>query len=184
MTKTQYFTASSIDGFIADESNSLGWLTEVQRSDVDHFAAFFANVGAFAMGAISYEWMATNIGVVDNPDRWNAMYGDVPCWVFTHRDLPPVPEVPIRFVSGPVAPVHKVMQNAANDKNIWLVGGGELVGTFADHHLLDEIIIGLAPVFLGAGAPLLPRRVTSSQLALEDIARDGHMVRLTYAITR
>lgn len=184
MTKTQYFTAASIDGYIADESNSLHWLTEVQRSDVDHFAAFFADVGAFAMGATSYEWMVRNIGIIDDPDRWRAMYGDVPCWVFTHRDLPRVPGAPIRLVSGSVVHVHEVLQDAADVKNIWLVGGGELVGGFVDHGLLDEIIIAFAPAFLGSGARLLPRRIMPSQLTLNDVVRDGQMVRVTYSVDR
>ena len=56
--KTQYYTATSLDGYIADENNSLDWLFEVER-DADEaessFAAFFAEVGAMAMGATTYE---------------------------------------------------------------------------------------------------------------------------------
>ena len=54
---------------------------------------------------------------------------------------------------------------AAQGKNVWLVGGGDLVGQFADQGLLDEIILGIAPVMLGAGAPLLPRHLSSRELA-------------------
>ena len=54
--KTQYYTATSVDGFIADEHNSLDWLFEV-TSRSDRFAPFFAGVGAFAMGATTYEWV-------------------------------------------------------------------------------------------------------------------------------
>ena len=46
---------------------------------------------------------------------------------------------------------------------------GELVGQFHDHGLLDEVILGVAPVFLGSGAPLLPRRITAPDLELTDV---------------
>jgi dihydrofolate reductase len=110
------------------------------------------------------------------------MYGDVPCWVFTHRDLPPVPDANIFFVSGDVKRVHQAMVVAAQGKNVWLVGGGELVGQFADQGLLDEIILGVAPVTLGSGAPLLPRRLTAHQMALTHVAQMGQFAYLTYAV--
>ena len=58
------------------------------------------------------------------------------------------------------------MTAAAGGKNIWLVGGGELVGAFADEGLLDEIQLHVAPVTLGAGAPLFPRRIDVARLRL------------------
>jgi dihydrofolate reductase len=183
VTRTQYYTAASIDGFIADSGNSLDWLLEVDAKP-DRFPAFFAKVGAFAMGATTYEWVLEHERVVDQPEKWAAWYGDRPSWVFTHRRLAPVPGANITFVSGDVRPVHEAMVEAADGRNVWLVGGGELVGTFADQGLLDEIILGVAPVFLGAGAPLLPRRLLSSQLELHDVARNGQFVQLTYRTRR
>jgi len=74
------------------------------------------------------------------------------------------------------------MTQAAGERNIWLVGGGDLVGQFADRQLLDEILVGVAPVTLGGGAPLLPRRLTASQLELVDVARDRQFARLSYRV--
>lgn len=91
MPRTRYFTTTSVDGFIADESNSLDWLDEIERVRPDRFGAFFADVGAFAMGATSHEWVLTHERLLERPKKWRTWYGDVPCWVFTHRDLPPVP---------------------------------------------------------------------------------------------
>jgi dihydrofolate reductase len=65
---------------------------------------------------------------------------------------------------------------------VWLVGGGNFVGQFADQGLLDEIILGIAPVLLGAGAPLLPRRLSSQELALTGVAQVGRFAYLTYAV--
>jgi dihydrofolate reductase len=181
MSKTQYYTATSIDGFIADAGNSLEWLFEVDPG-TNRFPAFFAGVGAFAMGATTYEWVLEHEKVLAQPHKWQEWYGETPSWIFTHRNPPSVPGAKIEFVSGDVRPVHNAMVAAAQGRNVWLVGGGELVGTFADRGLLDEIIVGIAPVMLGSGAPLLPRRLLSSQLTLHSADRFGQFVQLTYAV--
>jgi dihydrofolate reductase len=184
MTKTQYYTATSIDGYIADAANSLDWLFEVgeEGDDGNPFAAFFADVGAFAMGATTYEWVLGHDKFLDQPLKWADYYGDTPAWVFTHRDLPPIPGADLTFVRDDIRPVHEAMLSAAGDKNIWLVGGGALVGAFADEGLLDELIFGVAPVTLGAGAPLLPRRLPASRLTLKTAQQKGQFAYLTYAV--
>jgi dihydrofolate reductase len=182
VAKTQYYTAASVDGFIADQDNSLDWLFEVDEGTDNPFGAFFSGVGAFAMGAKTYEWVLKNDNLLEEPENWHEMYGDVPCWVFTHRELPLVPDANIFMISGDVGRVHEAMVVAAQSKNVWLVGGGDLVGEFADQGLLDEIILGVAPVTLGAGVPLLPRRLSSQQLALTGVSQMGQFAYLTYAV--
>jgi dihydrofolate reductase len=186
VTSTQYYTATSIDGFIADVENSLDWLFEAAGGGDgkdDRFDRFFAGVGAMAMGATTYEWVLAHEQLLAHPERWASFYGDTPCWVFTHRDLPPIPGAVLSFVRGEVEPVHRAMVEAAGDRNLWLVGGGELVGRFADAGLLDEIHLAIAPVTLGAGAPLLPRRLASSDLTLRSVEHDDRFVFLTYAVS-
>jgi dihydrofolate reductase len=184
--KTQYYTATTVDGFIADPHDSLDWLFDVPRdggSGYDAFREFFAEVGAMAMGATTYQGVVDHEGLVDEPEKWAGWYGTTPCWVFTHRELPTLPDVDIRFVQGEVRPVHETMTEAAGNKNIWLVGGGELVGAFADAGLLDEIWLGMQPVFLGAGAPLLPRVLTSKRVKLESARKDGQQVLLRFSVS-
>jgi dihydrofolate reductase len=184
MTKTQYYTATSIDGFIADADNSLEWLFEAASIGIadDRFGRFFADVGAMAMGATTYEWVLAHERLLDDPGKWQGFYGDTPCWVFTHRDLPPVPAAALSFVQGEVGAVHERMVAAADGQNIWLVGGGDLVGQFADRGLLDEILLGVAPVMLGAGAPLFPRHLGADRLTLEAVEHDERFVFLTYRV--
>jgi dihydrofolate reductase len=183
MAKTQFYTATSIDGYIADGQNSLDWLFEAESGrDGSSFESFFAGVGAFAMGATTYEWVLQHESLLDQPQKWASFYGDVPSWVFTHRSLPAIPGARLNFVSGDVQPVHAAMCAAAGEKNVWIVGGGELAGAFTDAGLLDELILGVAPVTLGAGVPLLPRRLTSARLSLASLARHGQFAYLTYTI--
>jgi dihydrofolate reductase len=152
---TQYFVASSLDGFIADEHDNLDWLMQLDGGLEDAsnpYEPFIANVGALAMGATTYEWIQRH-----DPGEWP--YEDRPTWVFTHRDLDPIRGADLRFTDD-VPGAHADMLAAAGRRNVWLVGGGDLVGQFLDHDLLDEIWLSLAPVVLGRGAPLLPRRRT------------------------
>jgi dihydrofolate reductase len=183
VTKTQYYTATSADGFIADPANSLDWLFEVDRTGPDRFTEFFAGVGAMCMGATTYEWVLDHDQLLEHPEKWQGYYGQTPAWVFTHRTMPAVPGANLTFVSGDVGPVHDAMVDAAGGANVWLVGGGELVGAFADQGRLDEIIMGVTPVFLGGGAPLLPRRLLSSQVRLARIVQDGQIAELTYEVS-
>ncbi len=80
--------------------------------------------------------------------------------------------------------VHEEMLAAAAGRNIWLADGGDLAGQFADHGLLDEMILSVAPATLGGGAPLLPRRLMPGELTLTRCAGDGTFVHLSYAVSR
>jgi dihydrofolate reductase len=192
---TRYYTAVSLDGFIADPDNSLQWLFDVPSGPGsgangggagegagDTHEPALPDFGAMAMGATTYLWLLEHESMADHPERWADAHGDVPCWVFSHRRLPTVAGADIRFVEGPVAPVHAEMAAAAAGRTVWLVGGGELVGQFHDAGLLDQVVVAVAPVTLGAGAPLLPRRIES--LVLTDVRRDGQRVSLTYDVGR
>ncbi|WP_197274976.1 dihydrofolate reductase family protein [Luteipulveratus halotolerans] len=72
----------------------------------------------------------------------------------------------------------------AAGRNVWVLGGGDVVGQFDDAGLLDEIILGMAPVTLGAGDPLLPRRITSSRLRFRKAEQIGQRLRIVLEVTR
>lgn len=163
--KTQYYTATSLDGFIADSQNSLDWLFQFgEDPEATSYANFICNVGAIAMGSTTYEWILNQ--AVQAADRSQGWAYEQPAWVFTSRDLPMIEGADIRFVRGDVRPVHQAMQAIAGKRNIWIVGGGDLVGQFYDQGLLEEIIVQIASVTLGSGAPLLPRRIVTPPLKL------------------
>ena len=181
MSLTQYYTATTLDGFIADPSDSLEWLF---TRDQDHegslnYRAFIADVGALAMGSTTYEWILDHEFADKDPADWKWPY-EIPCWVFTHRE-PPVVHERIELTADDVAAVHSRMREAAGDSNVWLVGGGDLVVQFAERGLLDEVIVYIAPVTLGAGAPLLPRQV---ELRLEQLERNGDFACARYSVAR
>jgi dihydrofolate reductase len=179
--KTHYYTATSIDGYIADEDNSLAWLFQFSgdASSDPRYESFITDIGAIVMGSTTYEWILRE-EIRDDPTRWP--YSQ-PTWVFTSRELPGIPGADIRFVSGPVEPVHaEIAALLPEGKDLWVVGGGELVGMFLDAGLLDQLHLGMAPVLLGGGAPLLPRRLVTPPLVLERCSSVGPFVQLDYRV--
>jgi dihydrofolate reductase len=146
---TIYYTASSIDGYIVDDRNSLDWLL-TRHIDVDGpfgYRAFEDTVGALVMGATTYEWLLAN----DSEWRYNQ-----PTWVLTHR-----PDIvrsgdSVKAYEGDVTELHSLLKQAAGYQDIWVVGGGETAAQFARAGLIDEMIVSYAPCTLGTGGRLLP----------------------------
>lgn len=182
--KTQYFTATSLDGFIATEDHSLDWLFSLGSLNDSSYPEFIADVGALAMGSATYEWM------IRNADRVAAEAGsawpyDQPAWIFSSRKLPIIEGANLRFVNGDVRRAHAEMRVAAGGKNIWVVGGGDLAGQFYDAGLLDALIIQVGSATLGRGKPLFPRRVSSPVLRLTSATRIGAgMAELRYDVVK
>lgn len=171
---THFYTASSLDGFIATEDHSLEWLfaQDIDLEGPMAYPGFIERIGALAMGASTYEWL------INAGDPW--MYAQ-PTWVFTHRSLPAVAGADVRFVQGDVRAVHAEIVAEARGKDVWIVGGGELAGQFADAGLLDEIWVQYAPVTLGTGQPLLPWRL---DLELVEVARNRDFMCGRYRVPR
>ncbi|HJV84962.1 MAG TPA: dihydrofolate reductase family protein [Noviherbaspirillum sp.] len=182
--KTQYFTATSLDGFIATEDNSLDWLFPLGDLSDASYPAFIAEIGALAMGSATYEWMLLHAEKVASETGSPWPYTQ-PVWIFTSRALPIIEGADIRFVKGDVRHVHDEMRAAAGTKNIWIVGGGDLAGQFHDAGLLDELIIQIGSVTLGRGKQLFPRRVLSPTLRLVSVRQIGAgMAELRYEVCK
>jgi dihydrofolate reductase len=172
VTRTLYYTATTLDGYLADEHDSLHWLfkQEQEEDGALSYDDFIAGVGALAMGATTYEWVLDHTG-----GRWDYTQ---PTWVFTHRELPKV-DADVRFVQGDVAPVHAEMAAAAAGQDLWVVGGGDLAAQFAQAGLLDRMLLSIAPVTLGSGRPLFPRPF---DLRLVSQGRNGAFLCATYDV--
>lgn len=182
--KTQYFTATSLDGFIATEDDSLDWLFPLGDINDTSYSSFIANVGALAMGSATYEWMLRHADTVAGQFTTAWPYTQ-PTWIFSSRELPRIPGADVRFARGDVRPAHADMREAAGTRNIWIVGGGDLAGQFHDAGLLDEMFVQVGSVTLGRGKPLFPRRVTSPALRLVSVRQVGPgFAELHYEIPR
>lgn len=177
MTRTTYYVASTLDGFIADEHDSLDWLLRQQIDDDGPmgYPGFISGIGALLMGSTTYEWIRTH------DEAGSGWPYEQPCWVFTHRDLPRIEGADVRFVSGEVAEVWPEVLAAAGARGVWVVGGGALASQLAAEGLLDEVVVAVAPVVLGAGRPLLTEAL---DLRLVDLARNGDFACARYDVVR
>ncbi len=181
--KTQYYTASSLDGFLATEDDSIEWLESLADISLTSYPAFIADVGAIAMGSATYAWMLRHVLQPATGDGGPWPYVQ-PTWVFSSREIEPIDGAEIHIVRGDVRPVHAAMTRAAAGRNLWIVGGGDLVGQFYDAGLLNEIIVQIGSVTLGRGKPLLPRRIDGAKaLRLTSVERLGDgMAELRYDV--
>lgn len=182
MGRILFDTATTINGWIADEHDSLAWLFAVEGGEQPDEGLVPANATVLVEGSTTYEWLLAESDILAHPEKWREFHGDRPTFVFTTRDLPVPDGADIRFLSGSVGDALPALRAAAGDGDIWVVGGGDLAGQFLDAGALDEIAISVAPVALTGGAPLLPRRVESDRLRLESAEKVGQFARLVYRV--
>jgi dihydrofolate reductase len=186
MTRFVYATATTLDGYLADPDHSLDWLFVVDGGEqsLAELETFVSGVRVMVEGSSTYLWVLEHENLVENPEKWQDFYGDRTTYVFTSRtDLPVVPGADVHFVNGSVADHLDAIRAAAGDEDVWIVGGGDLVGQFADAGALDEIHVSIAPVTLGAGAPLLPRQLDSTRLTLVETAQVGQFIQAKFRVT-
>lgn len=175
MTRYRFFTATSLDGFLADENDSLDWLLSQPTGDesIQPYDDFIAGIGAIVTGRTTYDWVLEHDGSVEG-----AWVFTQPTFLFTHR-VPAEERKGVTVVSGPPAEHRAAIEAAAGDRDVWIVGGGDLAADFARAGMLDEIFVSIAPVTLGAGRPLLGGRF---DLELLEHGTNGALLEARYRV--
>jgi dihydrofolate reductase len=187
MSLVRYYAAATLDGYIAEPDDNLDWLLKYEghfegaETDAEQggYEAFYEGIGALVSGSTTYEWVLDHIG--DWP------YAGKPCWVLSSRELPK-PEgegVEVRIISGEIPELVGEMLESAEDRDLWIVGGGNVASQFADHGLLDRVEVTVVPVVLGEGKPLFDRRLPGEPMQLISARTFASgMVGLTYEVKR
>jgi dihydrofolate reductase len=172
----QLYIAQSLDGYIADEEGGVRWLEEAGGGEDYGYSEFYSRVGAVALGAATYEQILA----------WGVPGYDVPTWVFTHRDLavPPDTDADIRFTDRAPSEVVAAMDEAAGEKNVWLVGGAALAAQWIDERLLDELILFVVPLLLGGGIRLFERTKRTKVDLVDTKPYKTGLVELRYRLER
>jgi dihydrofolate reductase len=165
---------TSADGYIARPDGDLEWLTS--RPAPQGFYGmndFMKSIDTKVLGRKTFE-MSLRMGA-----KFDAKN---PHMVFSRH--PPPAEVPagVQFVNEAIGPFVRRLREQPG-KDIWLMGGGEIIASFLDAQAIDEFVISVAPVFIGDGIPLIARRHRHVPLALRSTEKfeDG-VVQLRYAV--
>lgn len=171
MTRYRYHTATTLDGFLADNQDSLDWLfrQNIEEDGPGNTTDFLADVGAQVMGSTTYTW------VLEHDRAW---LPEIPTFVFTHRELD-VANDHVVLVEGAPTDHRATLEAAAAGRDVWVMGGGGLAAQFAAAGMLDEVMVAIAPVFLGSGKPLFGGAI---DLALQECARNGDFVTARYDV--
>jgi len=168
--------ATSADGYIARPDGTIDWLTNRPAPKGFYgLPKFMRTVDAKILGRKTFD-LSVKMGA-------NFRANDVH-YVFSRQPPPPSVPVGVRFVTQPIAAFAKQM-HAQPGKNMWMMGGGELIGSFLDEGAIDEFIISFIPLFIGEGIPLISPRHRQVPLRLLSAQRfsDG-VVQLRYEIAR
>ena len=167
--KVRLFIATSLDGYIAGPGESLDWLF----SDADYgYDAFIAEVDTLAMGRRTYD-------VVRGFGEWP--YSGLATWVFTRSERPPH-DGNVHFTAeSPDEWLRRI--EATPGRDVWVVGGGELIRDFLNARLVDEMTIAVHPIVLGGGIPLFPPGSPRHKLRLAHVhSYPSGLVSSTYVV--
>ena len=166
------YIATSLDGYIADESGGIEWLIEADRlGEGDNgYAAFYDTVDTIVSGRRTYDQVLT-LG------EWP--YAGKRLIVLTNR--PAAPRDGVEFARGDVGALVRRLKGESG-KGIWLLGGADLTDSFLREGLVDEIIVTIAPILLGGGIPLFRAGRPRAKLRLIATRRFGELAQIHYAV--
>lgn len=172
--KLMLFIATSLDGYIATKGDTLEWLFKVEGEGDNGYSAFYNTVDTVLMGKRTYDWIKENMSG-DFP------YLDKQSYVFSRSTQEENEEV--TFVQGDIVKFTNELKKQ-DGKNIWLVGGGELLHSFLKENVVDELIITVAPTLIGTGIPLFKEHEFNLELHLKGIQQFNQFVELHYEVKK
>ena len=170
--KLVLFIATSLDGYIAKKDDSLDWLFKVEGEGDNGYSKFYETIDTIILGRRTYDWIIQH-------ENGEFPYKNKECYVFS-RTLNQVDEH-VKFINEDIVRFTEKLTNKKG-KNIWIVGGGELIHSFLKEKLVDELIITVAPVVIGNGIPLFKELDLELELLLKSVNRFNQFVELHYEV--
>ncbi len=170
--KLVLFIATSLDGYIAAIDDSLEWLFQVEGEGDNGYSEFYGTVDTVIMGRRTYDWLLAQ-------ELEEFPYKNKACYVYTRSSREDNENV--TFVNENIFQFANKLK-AQEGKNIWLVGGGELLQSFIEEKLVDELIITIAPTILGEGIPLFKKGDYQLNLSLKSTRTFNQFVELHYEV--
>ncbi|OIJ17199.1 hypothetical protein BKP37_01310 [Anaerobacillus alkalilacustris] len=168
------FIATSLDGYIATKDESLDWLFNVEGEGDNGYSEFYDTVDTILMGKKTYDWIMKH-------EEGEFPYKNKECYVFTRSNMDDTEDV--SFINEDIVSFTNKLKNQEG-KNIWIVGGGDLLQSFVKEKLVDEIILTVAPTVIGNGIPLFKEGSYQLELLLEGTRTFNQFVELHYKVSK
>ena len=180
MRKIIVYIATSANGFIARKDGAVDWLDRPSTAGDYGMAKFYKSIDAILFGRKTYDM---SVKFVKQGKATPDMFAGVKHYAFS-RKPPKKVLYGFEFVKEPIKKFVKRLR-AQKGKDIWMMGGGGIIGSFLDVGEIDEFIIHMIPTFIGEGIPLIEPARRTVPLKLLSIRKfsDG-VVRLHYAVSK
>lgn len=170
--KLVLFIAQSLDGYIATKDDSLDWLFKVEGEGDNGYTEFYETIDTILMGKRTYDWIM-------NHEKGQFPYPNKACYVFSRYTKDDTGNV--KFINGDIVNFTNKLKKERG-KNIWIVGGGDLLHSFLKEKLVNELIITIAPTILGEGIPLFKVGDYHLDLSLLSTRNFNQFVELHYIV--
>ncbi len=176
MRKIIIYIAMSLDGYIADKSNNVAWLSGdgSDENNMGSYPEFVESIDTIILGYSTYHQIVTEL----SPDKW--VYDGKKCYVLTHRALENTKEVIFTDISLANLLIELKNQPSKSNKGIWICGGASVVKQVLDLGLADELLVSVIPIILGAGVRLFAEQ-ESKRLKLKGTHSYNGIVDLVYS---
>jgi len=172
--KLVLYIAQSLDGYIATKDDSLEWLFHVEGEGDNGYSDFYETVDTILIGNRTYDWIM-------DYEKGNFPYKGKECYVFSRTSKENTEYV--QFVQGDILPFVNNLKDQSG-KKIWMVGGGNLLHSFLEKNLVDELIVTIAPTVIGDGIPLFKAGDYKLNLDLKGTRTFNQFVELQYEVKK
>ncbi len=177
MRKVVLYISMSLDGYIAEENGSVSFLDEIS-SDFKHeqeedYNTFYDTIDTIIMGNSTYTQVVNEL----SPNEW--YYKGKECYVYS-KTVSGITEN-VKYTNLEPKKLIEQIGKEKDKKDIWIVGGGDIVKLFMKENLIDDYYIYILPIILGRGIPLFKSSIDKTNLNFKKTSNIGELVKLEYS---